>query len=181
MGGKCDLRGEAPACTDNFQVIHTKFEHEGHMWYSVEQAYQASKFAVGSDKFNSILNAEYDDSMSDEQFGLICWAIGQNGEIREDWDEVKVRVMLLCNLSKFECHDLQADLLDTYPLQIYAKPSTWDWEKINTLIMRFIRYRLLDNYKTGNWEVQSIYDEVKDLSTLELIILLETCENAKKK
>jgi hypothetical protein len=37
-----------PECTDNFQVIASRFSYQNLDWYSVEQAFQSLKFPMGS-------------------------------------------------------------------------------------------------------------------------------------
>lgn len=104
MGGPCRLKtpgklGKAgPAATDNFQL--RRFVLDGREYQSVEQAYQALKFG-NAPKHEGIraLRPRIDESASSH--GMRCWNAGQTGRgIRDDWDVVKVEVMLRCCRAK---------------------------------------------------------------------------------
>ena len=76
----------------------------------------------------------------DWDFGMKAWQQGQSGEIVENWDDIKLKTMLLINLAKFNQNQgMCQDLKETEGHQISARPSTWEWRKWNTLIMEYIR------------------------------------------
>ena len=172
MGGKCDIivdgqKREGPRCTDNFQVIEDKFKYNGHDWYSVEQCYQAQKFKEDSSEFQSILNISYNGE-EDWDHGLNVWDLGQNGKIKENWEDIKLKTMLLVNLSKFQCDKLAEELVNSHPLGLVAQPSTWKWQKWNTLIMEFIRDLII-----LDWDLHTMIEDVQKMTKLEVIRLLE--------
>ena len=154
MGRPCYVIDEAgkkrvgPPCTDNFQV--RKFIYDGVEYYSCEHAYQALKFIAGSRQL--AMNALHPNvGESDSAFGMRCWSEGQRGQIRDDWDLIKVGVMFAVNEAKYAQHaDLQKELLSTGLAKIVGAPSTsWtlggqfhNWNRWNGLIQMRIREQL---------------------------------------
>ncbi len=46
--------------------------------------------------------------------GMRCWGAGQTGKPVENWDEIKIKVMLEVNRAKYREHeDLRIELLTT--------------------------------------------------------------------
>ena len=146
MGGKCHFIG--PACTDNFQIVEEKFIFRQWSWWSVEQAYQASKFGRSTVPHHNIAGAFPADGESDEDFGMRVWNAGQQDDgwpMVENWEEEKVKVMLLANVAKFESSELYRTLLAaTGTMPIVAQPSTWEWQFWNSRIMVWIRRSIND-------------------------------------
>ncbi len=131
MGGPCFVvdassrRRRGPACTDNFQL--RPFEYEGTVYYSCEQAYQASKFPPDSAARARIVAIVPFAAESASSHGGRCWREGQFycDQTRSDWDAAKVGVMLDVNRAKYGRHeDLRADLLATGTADIQGAPST---------------------------------------------------------
>lgn len=170
MGGVCRLIGrvtrdikDAPPCTDNFQVLERKFKYDGEFWHSAEQAYQASKFDRGSDRYLKILSAS-PDNQTDWEYGEHVWKLGQLGEIKEDWDDIKIKNMLLINLCKFSSSEqLRSELESTKECSIEGAPSTWEWQKWNGLIMSLIRKLLIISNDTLFYEIMLIENYPQDV------------------
>ena len=114
MGGRCFLvtknpdgsysKTIGPECTDNFQIVENGFEFNGRLWHSVEQAFQALKFPNESIARGEIFATGPKEHESDEDYGLRVWQLGQYREdstMRQDWQEIKVKVMLLLNIAKY--------------------------------------------------------------------------------
>ena len=144
MGGPCLIvcadgeRKPAPECTDNFQIVSGKFTFNGKQWHSVEQAYQASKFASDSAQHRQIHQTapRGRDAWS---YGVDVWERGQREPVAE-WNAVKLRTMLLANIAKFaSSKGARKALRETGEAVIVGASSTWEWAKWNGLIMMFIR------------------------------------------
>ena len=158
MGGRCFLINRnpdgsfsktiGPECTDNFQIVENGFEFDGSRWHSVEQAFQALKFPVGSIARNEIFATNPKEHESDEDYGLRVWQLGQYREdstMRQDWQENKVKVMLLLNIAKYASNkDFQDQLLQTRGQGIEALPSTSNWTYWNSKIQLSIRELLIE-------------------------------------
>jgi predicted NAD-dependent protein-ADP-ribosyltransferase YbiA (DUF1768 family) len=143
MGGVCKIEGHnAPSCTDNFQIV-PQLEVSGHRFHSAEHAYQASKFPVDSAAFKSVTAAS-PEGMTDEEFGMEVWRIGNSFRARGNWDSVKVKSMYIANLCKFAQNETLANELRATRGEIEAAPSTWRWQFFNSRIMARIR-DLLDS------------------------------------
>jgi predicted NAD-dependent protein-ADP-ribosyltransferase YbiA (DUF1768 family) len=139
MGGVCTIEGhEAPACTDNFQIVRPQFEVAGYQFHSAEQAYQASKFPVDSLAFQSVVSAN-PEAKTDEEFGMDVWRIGNSFPVRGNWDNVKVKSMYVANLCKFIQNTFLGEELRATVGTIKAAPSTWRWQFFNSKIMTKIR------------------------------------------
>ena len=136
--------------TDNFQI--RQFQFEGATYHSFEQAYQALKFEAGAarDAVQAIVPKAGE---SDGQHGMNCWAAGQIGTTRADWDHAKVGVMLAVNRATYAQHaDLRAELLATADAEIQGSPSTtWKhpvngteqfWEQWSGRVQMLIREEL---------------------------------------
>ena len=131
MGGPCRLMHatgskKAPACTDNFQL--RRFDFGGAAWHSVEQCYQAHKFLDASKReaIRQILPHAVPEE-SDHSYGLRVWRMGASGTLRDDWDAVKVEIMLSVCRSKLAAHEaLREQLLGTGDAPIVGGPST-EW------------------------------------------------------
>ena len=159
MGGRCFLVSKnpdgsfsktiGPECTDNFQIVENGFEFNGSRWHSVEQAFQALKFPNDSIARGEIFATGPKEHESDEDYGLRVWQLGQYREdstMREDWQENKVKVMLLLNIAKYASDkDFQKQLLETIGQGIEAQPSTSNWTYWNSKIQLFIRKLLIEN------------------------------------
>tara|TARA_B100000927_G_scaffold248946_1_gene212752 strand:- start:676 stop:1227 length:552 start_codon:yes stop_codon:yes gene_type:complete len=159
MGGRCFLvtknpdgsfsKTIGPECTDNFQIVENGFEFNESRWHSVEQAFQALKFPSQSIARNEIFASSPKEHESDEDYGLRVWQLGQYREdstMREDWQENKVKVMLLLNIAKYASDkDFQNQLLETIGQGIEAQPSTSNWTYWNSKIQLFIRKLLIEN------------------------------------
>ena len=170
MGGRCFLVSKnpdgsfsktiGPECTDNFQIVENGFEFNGRLWHSVEQAFQALKFPSESIARNEIFATSPKGHESDEDYGLRVWQLGQYREdspMREDWQENKVKVMLLLNIAKYASDkDFQNQLLETMGQGIEAQPSTSNWTYWNSKIQLFIRELLTES--------KDLVDVLKELS-----------------
>ena len=154
MGGPCFVVDDSgkkkvgPACTDNFQV--RRFIFDGVEYYSCEHAYQALKFIPGSRQVK-LQSLQPSAGENDSAFGMRCWSEGQRGQVRDDWDAIKVGVMLAVTEAKFMQHeDLQQELLSTGRADIVGGPSTsWtiggkvhNWNHWNGLIQMRVREQL---------------------------------------
>ena len=157
MGGRCYIwtvqddgeiiRIQGPRCTDNFQIVNPCFRYLDTEWFSVEQAFQAIKFPDGSIARSEIHGTAPEIGESDEEYGLRVWLLGQprgDSTMRDDWQQEKVKVMLLLNLAKYESDaDLQKKLVATDGFSIEAKESTANWKHWNGCIQIWIRQILM--------------------------------------
>ena len=181
MGGRCYIwmpksdgtltRILGPICTDNFQIVSPRFTYSGLEWHSVEQAFQALKFPLESIAHNEIYATGPIRGESDKEYGLRVWALGQpryDSTIRDDWDQVKVKVMLLLNLAKYASDSsFQTALIDTGNQRIEAQPSTTDWQYWNTCTQTLIR-KLLHSQA----DLHSVIGDVEDMPPHEVEIML---------
>merc|ERR1712110_273330 len=157
MGGPCRMvedgarpfaRRAAPACTDNFQIM--PFMHEGREWQSCEQMYQAYKFNDPALREKIRQTTPY-ATESTSMYGQRIWRIGQSGELRSDWDVVKVDIMLAANRSKYHQHpDLRQQLDSTGDVQLVGGPST-SW--------RTARGTNAEKWSTWNGRIQQLIRE----------------------
>ena len=121
-GGRRRVRG--PPATDNF-AVHP-FTFDGTLWQSVEQCYQAHKFPDANMR-EAIRLMVPQPGETDHTHGLRVWQAGARGKLREDWDAVKIEIMLRACRSKLAAHeDLREQLLSTGDVPIIGGPST-DW------------------------------------------------------
>jgi ribA/ribD-fused uncharacterized protein len=138
---------QGPSCTDNFQV--KPFDYEGAVYFSCEQAYQAYKFEAGRDRDRIRAIVPFAGER-ESSHGMRCWSAGQtaSGQMRHNWDVIKVQVMLEVNRAKYMQHsDLISELLSTENVEIIGGPSTsWrlhgqtqNWSKWNGLIQMRLR------------------------------------------
>lgn len=143
-----------PPCTDNFQVA--AFQFDGDDWQSVEQCYQACKSLKTSNSGASfrqrIQRMLPFAGETDHNYGMRVWREGASGDLRSDWDAVKVEVMLRVCRAKLLAHEgLRRELLTTGGAQITGAPSTsWtgssgnghSWTSWNGRIQTLLREEL---------------------------------------
>ena len=156
MGGPCKVLkrvpGEdrvgafaGPPCTDNFQVVSPPFEFRGRRWHSVEQAFQAAKFAEGSAAFGALAHAAPRPDQGGAAFGYHVWQLGQSrgSALLVDWEGTKVLVMCRACAAKLDAHpQLQRQLLEeTADHELRGAASTWEWERWNGLVQMLLRQR----------------------------------------
>ena len=154
MGGRCSYSKPtkstgrnrlfiAKSCTDNFQIVHGKFNYGGLDWHSVEQAFQSLKFPIGSIAQKEIYNCAPRNPVDEANYGIHVWTLGQprqDTKMRSDWEQEKVKMMLLLNLAKYSSNqDFQNDLLETENYRIIANESTANWAFWNAAIQTYIR------------------------------------------
>lgn len=156
MGGPCYFYEQAylghhtqdtcPPCTDNFQVVRDGFEHDGTLWYSVEQAFQSLKFPLGSIAQVEIEQTSPRPNESDSEYSMRAYILGQprgDTQRREDWEDIKVKVMTVLNIAKYESSvSMRLDLISTGTNRILGQPSTWRWSYWNAAIQTYIRDQL---------------------------------------
>lgn len=162
MGGRCSYSKPtkstgryrlfiAKSCTDNFQIVDEKFNYGGLDWHSVEQAFQSLKFPVGSIAQKEIYNCAPQNPADEANYGIHVWTLGQprqDTKMRSDWEQEKVKVMLLLNLAKYSSNkEFQNDLLETENYRIIANESTANWAFWNAAIQTYIRNLLHDERK----------------------------------
>lgn len=173
MGGVCRLLSDGnaidgPACTDNFQVVSIQFEHNSKLWWSAEQAYQASKFDSRSKLYSDILKADPGKRESDWDYGMRVWRMGQEKPPVDSWPNEKVRSMLLVNISKFQSRQKMRDELSaTGDQAIEGAPSTWHWQTYNGQIMTLIR----EIIRSGCLE--SLKVKVCEMDQSEIVAMLQ--------
>ena len=181
MGGRCYFFKEnkngslvkyyAPYCTDNFQIVSTKFSHAGYRWHSVEQAFQSLKFPMGSRLQVQIYEESPCNGESYDDYGNRVWRMGQTKGtvIVENWDKVGKKIMLILNLQKYISQDsFQNDLLKTLPHDLFANPSTADWEYFNKQIQLLIR-----GYLSNKKSLRDVLEDVEKMSTDDVLELLK--------
>ena len=119
-----------PPCTDNFQVVPDGFEYDGIIWHSVEQAFQSLKFPMGSIAQVEIERAAPRPDESEASYSMRSWSLGQprrDTSMREDWGQVKVKIMTLLNIAKYASSvDYCFDLIETGTCLLYTSPSPRD-------------------------------------------------------
>ena len=140
-------RIQGPRCTDNFQIVNPGFRYLNSEWFSVEQAFQAIKFPDGSIARLEIHGTVPEIGESDDEYGLRVWLLGQprgDSTMRDDWEQEKVKVMLLLNLAKYASDtNLQDELVATDGFSIEAKGSTANWKHWNECTQIWIRQILM--------------------------------------
>ena len=142
---------KGPACTDNFQIV--KFTHLGEEWWSVEQCYQALKFA--GDMRETIQKTLPHAGETGSAYGMRVWSLGQRGRnMVLEWEHKKLEVMFLVNLAKYKCNpELQKELVEeTGDFDLVGGPSTWEWSKWNGLIQMKIRKMIKEGRDLGSME-----------------------------
>ena len=175
MGGRCYIltaeddgritRIQGPRCTDNFQIVNPGFRYLDSEWFSVEQAFQAIKFPDGSIAHSEIHGTAPEIGESDEEYGLRVWLLGQprgDSTMRDDWEQEKVKVMLLLNLAKYASDvELQDELVATDGFSIEAKGSTANWKHWNECTQIWIRQILMsqDDLDTTIRDVENMRAE----------------------
>ena len=161
MGGPCRLKGgeAAPECTSNFYV--RPFVFDGATWHSVEQCYQAYKFADPRDR-ERIRRIEPEPREMDNAYGLRVWSEGQRrARMRPDWDATKVEIMLRAVRARYAQNaDLAADLVATGDAELFGGPSTswkghdgreWNWSDWNGRIQMLVREELRPGPNAIRW------------------------------
>ena len=143
-------RHSAPPCTDNFQVA--PFHYNGMSWHSVEQCYQAHKyFPTDNAQFETIHAMAPFAGETDHSHGMRAWKAGAVGNLRKDWEAVKLELMLQACRAKLAAHaTLRDELLSTGDLKIVGGPSTsWQsksgahgWSSWNGKIQMLLREEL---------------------------------------
>ena len=89
--------------------------------------------------------------------------------MREDWQENKVKVMLLLNIAKYASEkDFQNQLLQTKGQDIEALPSTSNWTYWNSKIQLFIRELL-----TESKDLVDVLEELSMCTSENIAQLLE--------
>ena len=142
---ECTVLFVAKSCTDNFQIVDGKFNYQGLDWHSVEQAFQSLKFPMGSIAQEEIYKCAPRNPNDEATYGIDVWSLGQPREdtkMRSDWEQEKVKVMLLLNLAKYSSNkQFRDDLLETENYRIIAQGSTANWtftERCNRDLCRII-------------------------------------------
>jgi predicted NAD-dependent protein-ADP-ribosyltransferase YbiA (DUF1768 family) len=127
--------------------VNPGFSYLDSEWFSVEQAFQAIKFPDGSIARLEIHGTAPETGESDEEYGLRVWLLGQprgDSTMRDDWEQEKVKVMLLLNLAKYASDaNLQDELVATDGFSIEAKGSTANWKYWNECTQIWIRQILM--------------------------------------
>ena len=179
MGGRCYIwvsksdgalgRILGPSCTDNFQTVSPRFTYSGLEWYSVEQAFQALKFPSDTDARSEIHAASPNVGESDDEYGMRVWRLGRFAEgMRDDWDQEKVKIMLLLNLAKYASDSsFQEDLMETGNQRIEGQDSTWEWKYWNSCTQMLIR-KLLHSQE----DLHSVSADVENMTSDEVEIML---------
>jgi ribA/ribD-fused uncharacterized protein len=91
----------------NFWVCSNSFQYRGRNWITTEQAYQAAKLKPEHEHLADLMD---DDKISPSK----AKRIGKEIDIREDWNVVRLAVMININRLKYENNpDLMQMLLDT--------------------------------------------------------------------
>ena len=170
-----------PICTDNFALSGFEFEGEHYLsagalppslppclysiscplisTHSAEQAYQALKFPPGEAR--EIIRAIEPIGDLYAAHGNDCWNAARDvemeelGLVRDDWESVKVQVMLDVNRAKFAQNEsIAAELLLTCQARIVGcgdpkAVTSWvhqgqghNWMEWNGLIMMIVREEL---------------------------------------
>jgi ribA/ribD-fused uncharacterized protein len=100
----------------NFSLYNEK-------WNTVEHAYQAQKF-LNREEYNKIVSAKTPKQARD---------LGQQGNIRADWNNIKIKIMKGCVFAKFkQNYILRCKLLETENEEIIEdSPEDNFWGQIN--------------------------------------------------
>jgi hypothetical protein len=100
-----------------------------HRYLSCEQAYQAAKFTKASPSRVLIDQAQPLQGESDKDFGERCWSLGhEQSEISRDaidnWDSIKVQVMLSVNRAKYTTPNSQNRIFACTPIDLMCSTGT---------------------------------------------------------
>ena len=188
MGGRCYVlkdnkdgtigRFLGPECTDNFQIIPSRFCYHNLYWYSIEQAFQSLKFPMGSVAQVEIHQEHPLDDESDDDYGNKVWLMGQRRDVklREDWEKEKVKLMLLLNLAKYNSDkSMQEDLIRTGNCRIVARSSTGNWKHWNECIQSLIR-----DFLISKQDISKLISDIENKdSKLVIKMLMETKKNVR--
>ena len=174
MGGCCWIiaadgtKAKGPDVTNNFHI--RPFFYLGTKFYSVEQGFQAHKFAMGSPTFQAVASLVPHEGESDSAHGHRAWGAGQGGSLRANWNAIKVGLMLALVRARTAQHaDLRAQLLGTGTAPILGKPSTnwnhgglaWNWSQFNGLIMMLVREELVREEAGGAAQLGALEMELR--------------------
>lgn len=120
MGGPCDCDGQSHNELDNF--YRCRFQVNGEVWHSSEQYFQACKFPDDAALRERIQQADE---------GMGSYKLGNCGQLRSDWEEVKVDMMYEANLQKFLQDPNLKKLLILTQGPITARGGFWKtWNEI---------------------------------------------------
>jgi len=133
MGGPCNIDGERPQCTNNFDN-RKAFQFEGQEWKCVEAAFQAMKY-------RSKEKREQIRALND---GFAAAGAGQERlPIRPDWDAVRIHIMYRASRVRYHQHpELQKELLKTGDKEIKHNDANGFWAEWNAKIQTRIREEL---------------------------------------
>jgi len=132
MGGFGTVNGVKYVEFDNFYIC--KIQHNGLIWNSSEQLYQALKF---KDK-------KYQKKISEEQHVMKAWELGQSREheLVDNFEEQKANLMYYANFEKFRQNPHLANVLTSTEGKIVFTKSCDFWNRMNSKILMKIRDKL---------------------------------------
>jgi predicted NAD-dependent protein-ADP-ribosyltransferase YbiA (DUF1768 family) len=133
MGGPSNIDGEVHEECDNF--AECKFEIGGLTYCSVENYFQSQK-ATNKEDFEIIRNSGPGES---------CWEAGTKIKIREDWNKVKLDVMLEGSKAKISQNETFLKKLITTKGPVIHTGSSDFWNYWNGRIFERVRAELRQN------------------------------------
>lgn len=155
MGGPGRINGKPHSETDNFG--YCTFILNGVTFHSAEQYFQYTKCVTQTDRTKILQSG----------IGGDVWCAGNRVQLRSDWEDVKVKVMLDGNRAKFAQDATLAHALmsSTGPVTFNASSSFWcHW---NGLIMELLRAELRMTHQSQQSEEKK--DQQQNMDDLETI------------
>lgn len=163
MGGPCFVDGErGPAATDNFAI--KPFTINGKTWQSVEQFFQAYKYADPAmvDKFHQVL-PKSDNSV---EYGLLCASMGQerHPSFRPNWEQIKAESMYRAKRAQIAQNpDFKEQLLSTIGKDIVHPDRAPFWAEWNARMIQRIRQELRPEGERDTALLDSCLQAYKDI------------------
>eukprot|EP00026_Physarum_polycephalum_P021232 Phypoly_transcript_24354.p1 GENE.Phypoly_transcript_24354~~Phypoly_transcript_24354.p1 ORF type:complete len:179 (+),score=33.25 Phypoly_transcript_24354:67-537(+) len=149
MGGPGKCGGRMLKCVDNF--LPAKFVVNNVAYCSAENYFQAQKCTT-KEEFEKVRRGGC---------GADVWMVGSSVKLRNDWEEVKVRVMYEGNKAKFEQNpNLKVELVATQG-PITFDNSTAFWCRWNGRICELIREELREEAKDKDI-IKEIWEQITE-------------------
>eukprot|EP01121_Diplochlamys_sp_Union-15-3_P021889 TRINITY_DN910_c0_g1_i2.p1 TRINITY_DN910_c0_g1~~TRINITY_DN910_c0_g1_i2.p1 ORF type:complete len:183 (+),score=41.26 TRINITY_DN910_c0_g1_i2:1-549(+) len=150
MGGPGTIDGKSVEEVDNF--LECKFTVNGVTYPSSESYFQCQKCKDNKAQFDQLLKSGYGNDVR---------LAGNKVTLREDWEEVKVRVMYEGNKAKFEQNpNLKEALLKTKGSVTFHLSSPF-WNAWNAKIIELIREELREPSERNVDKINEITGQMK--------------------
>ena len=125
---------------------------DGKEYYSAENYFQAQKS----------VDPKENEEVRNSGTGNDVWYAGSRVQLREDWEEVKVRVMYIGNKAKFDQHpDFIKELTKTKGSVDFGA-STAFWNKWNGRIMELIREECRPEGQRDESVIKTLWRQIEE-------------------